>query len=81
MIAKVFWESFSIGLLLYGSYLIYVYIWFSINKIFKIDIFQSKLIAGAIVGLILLYSFFKWLKKKIAEMKGKNKESLNEKEV
>ena len=77
MILKVFWESFSIGLLLYGSYLIYVYIWFSINRIFKIDILASKLIAGSIVGLILLYSFFKWLRKKLTEMREKKENENN----
>ncbi len=77
MIIKVLWESFSIGLLLYGSYLIYVYIWFSINKIFRFDIFTSKLIAGSIIGAILLYSFFKWLRKKINDLKESKKDENN----
>ena len=77
MFIKIFWESFSIALLLYGSYLIYVFIWFSINKILKLDVFTSKLIAGSFVGIILLYSFFKWLMKKISEMKEKKENENN----
>ncbi|RUM61593.1 MAG: hypothetical protein DSY66_01755 [Persephonella sp.] len=74
MLFKVLWESFSVALLLYGSYLIYVFIWFSIYKILKIDIFTSKIISGSIVNAILLFSFTKWLIKKVKELKEKRKD-------
>ena len=76
-ILRVLWESFSIALLLFGSYLIYVYIWFSINKIFKLDIYTYKVVAATIVGTVLLLSFFKRLRKKIKENKEKTSNSVN----
>ncbi|NPA57748.1 MAG: hypothetical protein GXN94_00485 [Aquificae bacterium] len=69
MITKILWEAFSVALLLYGSYLIYVFIWFSMVRIWDVDITVAKLTAGLIVGLILLYSSIRWFTKKRRELK------------
>jgi len=69
MITKIIWEAFSVALLLYGSYLIYVFIWFSVVRIWDVDVTTAKLGSGLIVGIILLYSSIKWFKKKKSELK------------
>lgn len=71
MIGKIAWESFSILLLLYGLYLTYVFIWFSIYRIGIYDIVTSKLIAGSIALIILIFSSVKWFMKKHRELKEK----------
>ena len=64
MITKILWEAFSVALLLYGSYLIYVFLWFSAVRIWSMDLTTAKLISGLLVGIILLYSSIKWFIKK-----------------
>jgi len=64
MITKILWEAFSVALLLYGSYLIYVFLWFSAVRIWDINITTAKLISGLIVGIILLFSSIRWFMKK-----------------
>ncbi len=69
MLTKIIWEAFSIALLLYGLYLVYVFLWFSEVRIFNWDIFTAKLISGSIIGIILVISSYKWFKKKREELK------------
>ncbi|WP_456465628.1 hypothetical protein [Persephonella sp.] len=69
MITKIIWEAFSVLLLLYGSYLIYVFLWFTIVRIWDIDVFTAKIISGLLVGIILIYSSIRWFKKKKEELK------------
>ncbi|NPA16975.1 hypothetical protein [Persephonella sp.] len=69
MITKILWEAFSVALLLYGSYLIYVFLWFSAVRIWDVNITTAKLISGLIVGIILLYSSIRWFMKKKQELK------------
>ncbi len=71
MITKILWEAFSVALMLYGSYLIYIFLWFSAVRIWNIDILTAKLISGLIVGVILLYSSIRWFMKKRKELKEK----------
>ena len=68
MITKVIWEAFSVALLLYGLYLVYVFLWFSSFRILEIDMTTAKIISGSIIGIILLFSSFKWTKKKRKEL-------------
>ncbi|HHG74175.1 MAG TPA: hypothetical protein ENK22_03950 [Persephonella sp.] len=69
MITKIIWEAFSVLLLLYGSYLIYVFLWFTVVRIWDIDVFTAKIISGLLVGIILIYSSIRWFKKKKEELK------------
>ncbi|SNZ03426.1 hypothetical protein SAMN06265182_0377 [Persephonella hydrogeniphila] len=69
MITKILWEAFSVLLLLYGSYLIYVFLWFTAVRVWNVDIGVAKLISGLLVGIILVYSSIKWFKKKKEELK------------
>ncbi len=69
MLAKILWESFSIALLLYGSYLIYVFLWFSIVRVWDINTIIAKGLSGTIIMVVLLYSFYKWFKRKYKEVK------------
>ncbi|NPA12380.1 MAG: hypothetical protein GXO45_00170 [Aquificae bacterium] len=71
MITKILWEGFSLALLLYGSYLVYIFIWFTITRIWNIDPTISKLTAGLVVGLGLVISSYRWFKKKRAEIEEK----------
>ncbi len=71
MITKILWEAFSVALMLYGSYLIYVFLWFSAVRIWNVDTFTAKLFSGLIVGVILLYSSIRWFIKKKKELKEK----------
>ncbi len=68
MITKILWEMFSVALLLYGLYLVYAFIWFSIYRIYDINITFAKAVAGSITLIILLYSSYKWFKKKLKEL-------------
>ncbi|WP_297492899.1 hypothetical protein [Persephonella sp.] len=69
MITKIIWEAFSVLLLLYGSYLIYVFLWFTVVRIWDVDVFTAKIISGLLVGIILVYSSIRWFKKKKEELK------------
>ncbi len=69
MITKILWEAFSVALFLYGFYLLYVFLWFSAERIFNWDIFTAKLISGGIIGILLVYSSYEWFKKKRKELK------------
>ncbi len=69
MITKIIWEAFSVLLLLYGSYLIYVFLWFTAVRIWDVDVETAKIISGLLVGIILVYSSIKWFKKKKEELK------------
>ncbi|WP_338151305.1 hypothetical protein [Persephonella sp. IF05-L8] len=71
ILPKILWEAFSVALLLYGSYLIYVFLWFSAVRIWNVDVFTAKLISGLIIGLILIYSSVRWFKKKKAQLENK----------
>ncbi|MEJ5173130.1 MAG: hypothetical protein WHT47_05395 [Hydrogenothermaceae bacterium] len=64
MIGKIVWESFSILLLLYGLYLTYIFIWFSMYRIGIMDMGNSKLTAAVITLSILTFSSVKWFIKK-----------------
>ncbi len=68
MITKIIWEAFSVALLLYGLYLMYIFIWFSAERIFGWDIFFAKLVSGFIIGIFLVYSSVKWFRKKKLEL-------------
>ncbi|ACO04121.1 MAG TPA: hypothetical protein DEP48_03975 [Persephonella sp.] len=74
MITKILWETFSVALLLYGLYLVYVFIWFSTFRITETDIQTSKLIAGSVIGIILIVSSYRWFKKKREELKALKEE-------
>lgn len=69
MIGKILWESLSIALLLYGSYLAYVFAWFSLFRIFDMDIMNAKLISGSITLTIIVISSIRWFIKKHEELK------------
>jgi len=69
MVGKIIWESLSIALLLYGSYLAYVFIWFSLFRIFDMDITTAKLISGSIALTIIVVSSIRWFMKKHKELK------------
>ncbi len=71
MIGKIFWEALSVGLLLYGAYLTYVYIWFSMFRIWNIDITFSKVISGILVFTIVVISAVRWFIKKYRELEKK----------
>jgi hypothetical protein len=69
MITKILWEAFSVALLLYGLYLVYVFLWFSAERILQWDILFAKAVSGSIVGIILVVSSYRWFKKKREELK------------
>jgi hypothetical protein len=69
MITKILWEAFSVLLLLYGSYLIYVFLWFTVVRVWDVDVGTAKLISGLLVGIILVYSSIRWFKKKKEDLK------------
>jgi hypothetical protein len=69
MILKIFWEAISIGLLLYGLYLVYVFIWFTLVRVWDIDVFTAKAIGFLIVSVILIFPSVKWFKKKFKELR------------
>jgi len=69
MVGKIIWESLSIALLLYGSYLAYVFIWFGLFRIFDMDITTAKLISGSIALTIIVVSSIRWFMKKHKELK------------
>ncbi|WP_299227865.1 hypothetical protein [Sulfurihydrogenibium sp.] len=69
MVGKIFWESLSIALLLYGSYLAYVFIWFSLFRILDMDITTAKLISGSMTLTIIAISSIRWFIKKHKELK------------
>ncbi len=75
MITKILWETFSVALLLYGLYLVYVFIWFSAFRITDIDIQTSKLMAGSVIGIILIISSYRWFKKKKEEIRALKEEA------
>ncbi len=68
MFTKILWEMFSVALLLYGLYLVYAFIWFSIYRIYDTSPTFAKTIAGTITLIILVYSSYKWFKKKYREL-------------
>ncbi len=76
MITKIIWEILSVLLLLYGLYLGYVFVWFSMFRILDMDMFTAKLISGVIALAILGYSSFNWFKKKRQQL-----EELEQKEL
>ncbi|WP_456402942.1 hypothetical protein [Persephonella sp.] len=69
MITKVIWETLSVALLLYGLYLVYVFLWFSAFKIIDMDIQTAKLLSGTFIGIILIISSYRWFKKKKEELR------------
>jgi len=69
MLTKIIWEMFSVALLLYGLYLVYAFIWFSVYRIYDINPGTAKVFAGLVTIGILIYSSFKWFKKKHREIK------------
>jgi hypothetical protein len=69
MVGKIIWESLSIALLLYGSYLAYVFIWFSLFRIFEMNITTARLISGSITLTIIAVSSIRWFIKKHKELK------------
>jgi len=73
-IYQILWEALSVALLLYGVYLFYAFLWFSISEIMHLSISSSKLISGIIAAGIILYSSFKWFNKKYRELKEIEKE-------
>ncbi|GAB6071931.1 hypothetical protein JCM14244_03080 [Venenivibrio stagnispumantis] len=68
IITKVLWEGFSIALLLYGLYLTYIFIWFSIYRIYNTDLLIAKSIGATVSLIILALTFFNWLRKKHKEV-------------
>jgi hypothetical protein len=77
MVGKIIWESLSIALLLYGSYLAYVFIWFSLFRIFDMDIITAKLISGSVTLTIIAISSIRWFIKKHKELKLMKSEGQN----
>ncbi|WP_457639197.1 hypothetical protein [Persephonella sp.] len=75
MITKILWEAFSVALLLYGSYLIYVFLWFSAVRIWDVNTTTAKLTSGLIVGIILLYSSIRWFLKKKKQLQREEQEA------
>ncbi|RMD46236.1 MAG: hypothetical protein D6834_02810 [Aquificota bacterium] len=74
---QILWESLSVALLLYGVYLFYAFLWFSISEIMHISVFSSKLISGIVAIGIIFYSSFKWFNKKYRELKEIEEENKN----
>ncbi|WP_028950715.1 hypothetical protein [Sulfurihydrogenibium subterraneum] len=74
MIGKIIWEAFSVALLLYGLYLTYVFMWFSMFRILDMDMEKAKLIAGTIALIILIVSSVRWFMKKQKELKNMKEE-------
>lgn len=68
MIGKIVWEALSVALLLYGAYLTYVYLWFSMFRIWSVDITVSKVISGILVFTIVVISAVRWFIKKYSEL-------------
>ncbi len=68
-IYQILWEALSVTLLLYGVYLFYAFMWFSISEIFRIDVSTAKLFSGVISIGIIIYSTYKWFKKKKEDLK------------
>lgn len=75
MIGKIIWEAFSVALLLYGLYLAYVFMWFSMFRILDMEMEKAKLIAGTIAIIILIVSSVRWFIKKQKELKKIQQES------
>lgn len=71
MVGKILWESFSILLVLYGLYLTYIFIWFSLYRIGLFQLPAAKLISGSVVMVILVVSSVRWFIKKHKELKQK----------
>lgn len=71
MIGKIVWESFSILLVLYGLYLSYVFLWFSMYRIGLLEIQTAKVLSALVVLTILIVSSVKWFTKKHRELKSK----------
>lgn len=69
MIGKIIWESFSVLLVLYGLYLTYVFIWFSLYRIGIMNLTSAKLLAAIVSITILAISSVKWFIKKHKELK------------
>jgi len=76
MITKIIWEVLSVLLLLYGLYLGYVFVWFSLFRILDMDITIAKLISGILALAILGYSSFHWFKKKRFQLEELEKKEL-----
>ena len=74
IVYKILWESLSVALLLYGLYLLYAFLWFSISEIMHIPVLTAKIISATVSLSILLYSSLKWFKKKHQEIKQLEKE-------
>ncbi len=68
-IYQILWEALSVLLLLYGVYLFYAFLWFSASEILKIDVNTAKMLSGIVAIGIIIYSTFKWFKKKKEEIK------------
>ncbi|MCX7737943.1 MAG: hypothetical protein N2Z80_00790 [Hydrogenothermaceae bacterium] len=76
MIGKIVWESFSILLVLYGLYLAYVFLWFSMYRIGFLEIQTAKVLSALVVLVILIVSSVKWFIKKHMELKSKSEEGV-----
>ncbi len=66
---KILWETLSVALLLYGLYLFYAFLWFSISEIMHIPVLTAKIISAVVSLVILGYYSLKWFKKKQEELK------------
>jgi len=66
---KILWEALSVALLLYGLYLFYAFLWFSISEIMHLPVITAKIISATVSLTILLYSTVKWFKKKQEEIR------------
>lgn len=75
MIGKIIWEAFSVALLLYGLYLAYVFMWFSMFRILDMDMEKAKLISGTVALVILVVSSVRWFIKKQKELENLKQES------
>lgn len=75
MIGKIIWEAFSVALLLYGLYLAYVFMWFSMFRILDMDMEKAKLISGTVALVILVVSSVRWFTKKQKELENLKQES------
>ncbi|MDO3651416.1 hypothetical protein Q3A91_31150, partial [Nocardia mangyaensis] len=75
MIGNIMWEAFSVACLLYGRYLAYVFMWFSMFRILDMEMEKAKLIAGTIAIIILIVSSVRWFIKKQKELKKIQQES------
>ncbi|RMA97676.1 hypothetical protein [Hydrogenothermus marinus] len=67
-IYQILWEALSVALLLYGVYLFYAFLWFSISEVLHMPVNQAKLISGLVAVGIILYSSFKWFTKKYKDI-------------